>query len=68
MQSEFYTETSPEDKNLLEFSYQRGLDENPSHIVFNGKVNQLIDNPLVCNQGDKVRLYVGKYNCPLIIV
>jgi FtsP/CotA-like multicopper oxidase with cupredoxin domain len=61
MQSEFYTEPSYRgDKNLLELSYQNGLDENPSHIVFNGRVNALVDNPLVTKQGDRVRLFVGK--------
>lgn len=60
MQSEFYTEESPTDPNLLEFDYQKGLDEKPTHVVFNGQVNALIDRPLLVNQGDKVRIFVGK--------
>ena len=57
MQSEFYTEQSNGRK--VDFSYQRGLDENPSHVVFNGRVGALTDAPLVARQGERVRMYVG---------
>jgi len=60
MQSEFYTEPGgPEDGRQVQFSYQRGLDENPSHVVFNGRVGALTEAPLTAKQGDRVRLYVG---------
>ena len=58
MQSEFYTEES-EEKGKLDYSHQKGLDENPTHIVFNGRVGALTENPLITAQGDRVRLYVG---------
>ena len=58
MQSEFYTEPSG-DPHRLDFSYQRGLDENPTHVVFNGREGALTENPLLTDQGDRVRLYVG---------
>lgn len=60
MQSEFYTEPgSAEDGRQVQFSYQRGLDENPSHVCFNGRAGALTEAPLTAKQGDKVRLYVG---------
>jgi copper-containing nitrite reductase len=60
-QSEFYTEPStiPGEKNLLDFDYQKGLDEKPTHVVFNGRQKALIDRPLLTNQGDRVRMYVA---------
>ena len=59
LQSEFYAEPSSSDPYKLEFSYQRGLDENPSHVVFNGREGALTDRPLITDQGDRIRLFVG---------
>lgn len=58
MQSEFFT-TEPED-GLASFDIQRGLDEKPSYVVFNGKSGALLDkNALKAKVGDKVRIYFG---------
>ena len=58
MQSEFFT-TEPED-GLASFDIQRGLDENPSYVVFNGKSGALLDkNALKANVGDNIRIYFG---------
>jgi copper-containing nitrite reductase len=65
MQSEFYTEPSSDPK-LLDFSYQLGLDEKPTHVVFNGREGALTENPLITDQGDRVRLYVGNAGPNLI--
>jgi nitrite reductase (NO-forming) len=58
MQSEFFTS---EPKNgMASFDIQRGLDENPSYVVFNGKAGALLDkNALKANVGDNVRIYLG---------
>jgi len=57
VQSEFYTE--PGKDRTAEFSYQKGLDEIPTHVVFNGRVGALTDAPLSAKQGERVRMYVG---------
>jgi nitrite reductase (NO-forming) len=58
MQSEFFT-SEPVD-GLASFDIQRGLDENPSYVVFNGKAGALLDkNALKAKVGDKVRIYFG---------
>ena len=58
MQSEFFT-TDPED-GLASFDIQRGLDENPSYVVFNGKTGALLDkNALQAQVGDNIRIYFG---------
>ena len=58
MQSEFFT-SEPID-GMASFDIQRGLDENPSYVVFNGKAGALLDkNALKANVGDNVRIYFG---------
>lgn len=58
MQSEFFT-TDPED-GLASFDFQKGLDENPTYVVFNGKSGALLDkNALKAQVGDNVRIYFG---------
>ncbi len=58
MQSEFFT-TEPEN-GTAEFDIQRGLDENPTYVVFNGKAGALLDkNALKAKIGEKVRIYFG---------
>jgi FtsP/CotA-like multicopper oxidase with cupredoxin domain len=42
-----------------EFSYEKGLDENPTHVVFNGAEGTLTRNPLVAKVGERVRIFVG---------
>ena len=58
MQSEFFA-TEPEN-GKADFDLQRGLDENPTYVVFNGKVGALLDeNALTAKVGDKIRIYFG---------
>ncbi|MEE8207077.1 MAG: multicopper oxidase domain-containing protein [Nitrospinaceae bacterium] len=58
MQSEFFT-TEPQN-GKVDFDLQRGLDENPTYVVFNGRVGALLDtNALTAKVGDKVRIYFG---------
>jgi len=60
MQSEFYTETPIGTKGLAPFSSQKGMDENPTYVVFNGKVAALTgDGALQAKTGETVRLFVG---------
>lgn len=58
MQNEFYTVPS-DTHDVLEYSYVDGLNENPSHVVFNGRAGALTDTPLKVNQGERVRIYFG---------
>ena len=59
MQSEFFT-SEPDDKGLASFDIQKGLDENPTYVVFNGKSGALMDkNALKANVGDNVRIFFG---------
>ena len=60
MQSEFYTEQPAGTKGLATFSSQKGMDENPTYVVFNGKVGALMgDGALQAKTGETIRLYVG---------
>ncbi|MBI3252383.1 MAG: nitrite reductase, copper-containing [Candidatus Omnitrophica bacterium] len=67
MQSEFYADVPPGGKGLAPFSSQRGLDENPSFVVFNGKVGALMgDGALQARTGETLRLFVGNIGPNLI--
>jgi nitrite reductase (NO-forming) len=57
MQSEFYTKDG-EKGETLEFSFENGLDELSSHVVFNGNASSLVKNPLRAKAGDTVRFFV----------
>ena len=58
MQSEFFT-TEPVN-GKADFDMQRGLDENPTYVVFNGRTGALLDkNALQAKVGDKIRIYFG---------
>ncbi len=60
MQSEFYTEQPIGTKGLLAFSSQKGADEHPTFVVFNGKVGSLLgEGKLQAKTGETVRLFVG---------
>ncbi len=60
MQSEFYTEQPIGTKGLTTFSSQKGLDEKPTYVVFNGSVGALMgENALKAKTGQTIRLYVG---------
>ena len=58
MQSEFFTTEAKEGK--VEFDIARGLAENPTYVVFNGKEGGLLgDNALEAKAGETVRIYFG---------
>lgn len=65
MQSEIYHEPPELDDdgrplNVVEFSYPRGLREEPNAIVFNGKESALTrDAPLKARVGETVRIFFG---------
>lgn len=60
MQSEFYTEPPIGTKGLAPFSSQKGMEEHPTYVVFNGKVGSLMgDGALQAETGETVRLFVG---------
>ncbi len=62
MQSEFYTNPIDEDSDsdIATFSHEQGLAENPSYVVFNGRVGALMgENMLTSKVGEKVRIFFG---------
>jgi len=56
MQSEFYTKPGKKG-DTLEFSFENGLMEHPSHVVYNGMAGSLIKTPLTAKVGDNVRIF-----------
>ena len=60
MQSEFYTKGKHGDQGLQPFDYQKGVDEKPEYVVFNGSEGALTGaNALKAKAGETVRLFVG---------
>jgi len=58
MQSEFFT-SEPVD-GVAGFDITKGLEEHPTHVVFNGKDGGLLGaNALKAKVGDRVRIYFG---------
>lgn len=58
MESEFFA--SDPENGIAPFDIQKGLDEHPSHVVFNGKVGGLLGkNALKAKVGETVRIYFG---------
>lgn len=52
---------------LLKFSHQEGLNENPTFVVFNGKYNSLVgDGMLQAKTGERVRIFFGNAGPNLI--
>jgi nitrite reductase (NO-forming) len=56
VQSEFYAQ--PGADSVMQPDWQAALDDRPTHVVFNGKANQYVEDPLQVNVGDRVRLFV----------
>ncbi|TKB62163.1 MAG: nitrite reductase, copper-containing [Nitrospira sp.] len=56
-ESEFYTKEGGKGETL-EFSYENGLDERPSHVVYNGHASSLVKTPLRAKAGDTVRIFL----------
>jgi nitrite reductase (NO-forming) len=57
MLSEFYTKDG-EKGETLEFSFENGLDEISSHVVYNGHASTLVKKPLRAKAGDTVRVFL----------
>jgi len=67
LQSEFYTKDAPEGATALEFSHERGGEEHPRFVVFNGRVGSLVgDGALKAKTGEHVRIYFGNAGPNLI--
>jgi nitrite reductase (NO-forming) len=60
MQSEFYTKGKYREAGLAELDMQKGIDEKPTYVVFNGAVGAIAGTKaLQAKVGERVRLYVG---------
>jgi nitrite reductase (NO-forming) len=60
MQGDFYTVGKYHAKGLQPFDMQKGIDEKPTYIVFNGSEGSLLgDKALKAYVGDTVRIYFG---------
>jgi nitrite reductase (NO-forming) len=60
MQGDFYTVGKYREKGLQPFDMQKGIDEKPTYVVFNGSEGSLIgDKALHAKVGETVRLFVG---------
>jgi len=60
MQSEFYTTGKHGDHGLQQLDMDKGIDEKPTYVVFDGAVGALTgDKALQAKVGDRVRLFVG---------
>jgi len=66
VQSEFYCSDESSTRQL-DLDEQRGVDENPSHVVFNGRDGSLRDGgSLKANTGDRVRIYFANVGPNLV--
>jgi len=60
MQSEFYTHGKFGEKGLQTLDMDKGIEERPSYVVFNGAVGSLTgDKALQAKVGERVRLFIG---------
>ena len=60
MQGDFYTAGKYREKGHQAFDMQKGIDENPTYVLFNGSEGSLTgDKALQAKVGETVRLYVG---------
>lgn len=57
LQSEFYAQTG-EHTGHLDLDYDAAQDKRASHVVFNGRANQYKSEPLMVDEGDRVRFFV----------
>lgn len=58
VQGDFYTVGKYREKGLQPFDMQKGIDENPTYVVFNGSEGALVgDKALTAKVGEKVRIY-----------
>ena len=60
MQGDFYTTGKYREKGHQNFDMQKGIDENPTYVLFNGSEGSMTgDKALTAKVGENVRLYVG---------
>ena len=60
MQGDFYTAGKYREKGHQAFDMQKGIDENPSYVLFNGSEGAITgDKALTASVNDTVRLFVG---------
>jgi nitrite reductase (NO-forming) len=60
MQGDFYTKGKYHEKGLQPFDMEKGIDERPTYIVFNGAEGSLLgDKAIKASVGDTVRIYFG---------
>jgi nitrite reductase (NO-forming) len=60
MQSEFYTKGKYGEHGMQMLDMDKGIDEKPTYVVFNGAVGALTgDRALQAKVGERVRLFVG---------
>lgn len=60
MQGEVYTSGKFGETGLQMFDHERGVDERPSYVVFNGSVGSLVgDKAITANVGERVRIFLG---------
>ena len=60
MQSEFYTKGKFGEHGMQTLDMDKGIDEKPTYVVFNGSVGALTgDKALQAKVGERVRLFVG---------
>jgi len=68
VQHEMYLNPEDNDPQATEFEhdYDAAMRENPSHVLFNGRENSLVDKPLVVQQDERVRVFFGNAGPNLI--
>ncbi len=60
MQGDFYTTGKYREKGHQGFDMQKGIDENPTYVLFNGSEGAMTgDKAITANVGETVRLFVG---------
>src|ERR1035437_480173 len=60
MQSEFYTKGKYGEHGVQTLDMEKGIDERPTYVVFNGGVGAITgDGALKAKVGDRVRMFVG---------
>ena len=60
MQSEFYTKGDHGAKGVQELDMEKGVEEKPTYVVFNGSVDALTgDKALKAKAGERVRIFIG---------
>jgi nitrite reductase (NO-forming) len=60
MQSEFYTKGKFGEQGMQALDMDKGIDERPTYVVFNGSVGALTgDRALQAKVGERIRLFVG---------